>query len=142
MTSQEQEKFVVYDAVGGGEFFDELVERFYKEVESNDLLRPLYPDDLGPPKARLAGFLSQYWGGPSDYSKTRGHPRLRMRHAPYTISIYERDAWMTCMRLALEAMEMPKNIKDIMFDYFENAATHLINSTHQPTGCGIPIQVR
>lgn len=120
----------VYDAVGGQQFFDELVERFYVNLELNRLLRPLYPEDLALPRSRLAEFLAQYWGGPHHYSNKRGHPRLRKRHAPFIISVYERNAWMDCMRAALLDMAMPEHIRDDMLEYFENAATLLINTTN------------
>ena len=72
----------VFEVVGGQPFFDALVERFYARVEADPTLRPLYPADLGPGMRALALFLGQYWGGPPTYSAEKGHPRLRMRHAP------------------------------------------------------------
>ena len=86
-----------YDAVGGEETFTRLVTAFYAGVADDPLLRPLYPDaDLGPARERLTMFLVQYWGGPRDYSEQRGHPRLRMRHAPFPIGPDERDARESC----------------------------------------------
>ena len=141
-TVGEPDECTVYETVGGRAFFDELADRFYQEVEANELLRPLYPDDLAPPRVRFADFLSQYWGGPNDYNKKRGHPRLRMRHASYTISVYERNAWMECMTTALKAIKMPNSIRIIMIDYFENAATFLINSTHPSLDADSPANSR
>ena len=67
------------------------------------MLRPLYPEeDLGPAEERLRMFLEQYWGGPRTYSDQRGHPRLRMRHAPFRVGPIERDAWLRCMRVAVD----------------------------------------
>ncbi len=125
----------VYEAVGGQRFFDELVDRFYDAVETDALLRPMYPADMGPSRERLAGFLAQYWGGPALYSEQRGHPRLRMRHVPFTIGMAERDAWMKHMTASLRVATLadgtdrplPVEIRDAMFDHFDNAATHLIN---------------
>ena len=117
----------VYDAVGGQAFFDQLVGRFYDGVSDDPVLRPLYPDDLGPSRVHLAGFLAQYWGGPPLYSAKRGHPRLRMRHAPFEIGVAERDAWMSHMLNALAEAELSDEIRSAMVDYFESAATHLIN---------------
>ena len=71
---------LVYEYVGGDPFFVALVEHFYEGVERDAVMRPMYPVDLTGSKARLAGFLIQYWGGPQTYSEQRGHPRLRMRH--------------------------------------------------------------
>ena len=123
----------VFEAVGGEGFFVALVERFYDAVETDPLLRPMYPNDLGPSRSRLAGFLAQYWGGPADYSAQRGHPRLRMRHMPFVISQAERDAWMRHMGAALANAKMPNGeplldeIAAAMHQHFDNAATHLIN---------------
>ena len=81
----------LYEVVGGAEFFIELVDRFYAGVEGDPVLRHMYPDDLSEPRAHTAAFLVQYWGGPATYSEQRGHPRLRMRHAPFVIGQAERD---------------------------------------------------
>ena len=125
----------VFEAVGGQRFFDELVERFYDAVETDPLLRPMYPANMGPSRERLAGFLAQYWGGPSHYSEKRGDPRLRMRHMPFAIGLAERNAWMRHMEASLSVATLadgthrplPAEIRDAMFDHFDNAATHLIN---------------
>ena len=94
----------VYDAVGGGPFFVDLVDGFYAGVSADLLLRPLYPEDLTDARRHLAGFLTQYWGGPSTYSDERGHPRLRMRHAPFVIGVAERDAWLRHMLASLDTV--------------------------------------
>jgi len=125
----------VYEIVGGQRFFDELVDRFYDAVEDDPRLRPMYPRDMGPSRRRLAGFLAQYWGGPPHYSEERGHPRLRMRHFPFAIGQAERDAWMVHMTASLDVAtfadgtgrRLPDEIRDAMFDHFDNAATHLVN---------------
>src|SRR5437763_12107431 len=84
-----------YDAVGGAETFNAIVSRFYAQVPEDEILREVYPlDDLEGAEERLRMFLEQYWGGPRTYSDRRGHPRLRMRHAPFRITPIERDAWM------------------------------------------------
>src|SRR5690349_7096792 len=99
----ETEGTTLYERVGGQPYFDELVDTFYRGIESDPLLRPLYPEDLGPPRRHLALFLGQYWGGPATYNQERGHPRLRMRHFPFRIGQAERDAWLGHMRAAVEA---------------------------------------
>jgi hemoglobin len=91
----------LYARVGGAPYFVALVDRFYEGVERDPALRPLYPADLEPGKANLAGFLAQYWGGPPDYSARRGHPRLRMRHFRFAIGTRERDAWLRHMAAAV-----------------------------------------
>lgn len=94
----------VYDAVGGRPFFVDLVDGFYVGVSADPLLRPLYPEDLAESRRHLAGFLTQYWGGPTTYSDERGHPRLRMRHAPFQIGEAERDAWLLHMLGSLDVV--------------------------------------
>jgi hemoglobin len=117
----------VFEVVGGQAFFDELVERFYVRVEADPVLRRLYPADLAPGKRSLALFLGQYFGGPPAYSAEKGHPRLRMRHARFAIGTSERDAWVTAMQDALTECDAPEAAKAMMRDYFEMAATAMIN---------------
>lgn len=126
-TPQESESF--YDAVGGAETFERLVERFYEGVVKDPLLLPLYPEiDLTGAKERLRLFLIQYWGGPNTYSQTRGHPRLRMRHAPFVIGEAERDAWLVHMRDAVDSLDLAPDQRDRLWKYLEYAAQTLVNS--------------
>ena len=118
----------VFEVVGGQPYFDALVERFYARVEADPALRPLYPVDLAPGKRALALFLGQYWGGPAAYSAEKGHPRLRMRHAPFAIGSAERDAWLAAMLAALDETDAPEVALDLMRDYFTTASTAMINS--------------
>ncbi len=118
----------VFEVVGGQPFFDALVDRFYARVELDPTLRPLYPSDLGPGRRALALFLGQYWGGPPAYSEEKGHPRLRMRHAPFVIGGGERDAWLAAMLAALEEADSPEAARQMMRDYFTTASTAMINS--------------
>lgn len=118
----------VFEQVGGKPFFDRLVARFYAGVAMDPLLRPLYPDDLSQSEAHLAGFLAQYWGGGSAYySDERGHPRLRMRHAGFVVGTAERNAWVRHMTEAVRTAGLPAELEQQMLDYFDMAATHLIN---------------
>ena len=118
----------MFELAGGRPFFDDLVERFYRRVEHDAVLRPIYPEDLGPGKRALAMFLAQYWGGPPQYTAEKGHPRLRMRHFPFTIGPRERDAWVRAMLGALDETAAPRVVADAMRDYFEMAATAMINA--------------
>jgi hemoglobin len=121
------ESITVYERVGGEVFFVELVNRFYEFVETDPVLRPLYPHDLKPGKWHLASFLAQYWGGPPQYSAERGHPRLRQRHMPFPIGQAERDAWATHMLSALSSMNAPFHEAALMAEYFERTATLMMN---------------
>jgi hemoglobin len=117
-----------FAAVGGEETFRRLVDAFYAGVADDPVLRPLYPEeDLRPAAERLRMFLIQYWGGPSTYSAQRGHPRLRMRHAPFAINAAARDAWLRHMRAALDSLDLPAGYDQALWDYLRAAAESLRN---------------
>ena len=119
----------LYEAVGGEETFRRIVARFYAEVAEDEVLRPLYPgEDLGPAEEKLRWFLMQYWGGPHTYAEQRGHPRLRMRHVPFKIGPIERDAWLRCMRVAVDEQGLPEPYQTQLWQYLEMAAHSLMNS--------------
>jgi len=122
----------VYDAVGGRPFFVDLVDGFYAGVSADVLLRPLYPEDLTDSRRHLAGFLTQYWGGPATYSNERGHPRLRMRHAPFAIGVAERDAWLRHMLGSLDsvttARATPAETAARIRAYLTDVADFLVNA--------------
>jgi hemoglobin len=118
----------LYDLAGGEETFRQLVSRFYAGVAGDPVLRRLYPEeDLGPAEERLRMFLVQYWGGPRTYSERRGHPRLRMRHAPFGIGERERDAWLRHMREAVESLRLPADQERTLWSYLETAAHSMQN---------------
>jgi hemoglobin len=123
----ETQQDTLYERVGGEPFYTALVDRFYAGVERDVLLRPLYPADLSSSRRHLALFLAQYWGGPPTYNAERGHPRLRMRHVPFKIGRAERDAWVRHMRAAVESSDAGSDDAAALIDYFETAATSLIN---------------
>ena len=121
------ESSTLHERVGGTQFFFDLVAKFYEGIESDPILRPLYPEDLAPGKAHLALFLAQYWGGPPQYSMERGHPRLRMRHMPFSIGQVERDAWIGHMTNAVAAMNASPQDAGLLMGYFADTATFLMN---------------
>jgi len=109
-------------------FFERLVARFYAGVAIDPVLRPVYPDpDLAGAQHRLTLFLAQYWGGPRTYDAERGHPRLRMRHAPFAIGPDERDAWLRLMRAAIAASDTPTDVAERLHAYFDMAAEAMRN---------------
>lgn len=122
-----QREVTVYEAVGGMPFFERLVTLFYEGVATDDVLRPLYPDDLEAPSRHLTLFLAQYWGGPTTYDEERGHPRLRMRHAPFAIGPHERDRWLVHMRAAVDEAAPPRPARQALLEYFETAAEAMRN---------------
>jgi len=117
----------LFDHVGGQDFFDTLVDRFYAGVETEPPLRAMYPEDLEPGKRALALFLGQYFGGPTTYSDEKGHPRLRMRHVNFRIGPAQRDGWVRHMTAAVHAAELDEATETQMLDYFAMAAEHMIN---------------
>ena len=118
-----------YDQVGGHETFHRLVHEFYLGVAGDPELRAMYPEeDLGPAEERLRMFLEQYWGGPRTYSDQRGHPRLRMRHFPFRIGPIEHDAWLRCMRIAVDEAGLQPAHRDQLWQYLEYAAASMVNS--------------
>lgn len=128
----------LYERVGGRRFFERLVARFYDGVAADELLAPLYPEypDLSNARHRLTLFLTQYWGGPDDYAAERGHPRLRLRHLPFTIGPAERDHWLAHMGAAID--EVTADLADgadvaaTLLAYFRPAAEQLRNDTGLP----------
>ncbi len=121
-----------YDEVGGHTLFADLVGAFYVNVAAEPTLRPLYPEeDLGPAEVRFRMFLEQYWGGPRTYSDLRGHPRLRMRHQPFTVDAAARDAWLRCMQQALATIDVER-LDDAhraqLWEYLRAAAHSLVNA--------------
>jgi hemoglobin len=122
----------VYDLVGGAATFEQLVQSFYAKVESDDELRAIFPQDLEPGKNYQKLFLMQYWGGPTTYFETRGHPRLRMRHNPYPITADLRNRWVQHMLDAIDDVGIKEPARTMMRDYFEQGATFMINRYPPP----------
>ena len=118
----------LYDRAGGTPFFEALVGRFYTAVGSDPELRSIYPEpDLAGAQHRLTLFLIQYWGGPTTYDVERGHPRLRMRHAPFAIGPAERDRWLVHMRAAVAELDPPADVAAELERYFAMAAEAMRN---------------
>jgi hemoglobin len=125
---QAPERVSYYEAVGGEPTFRKLVATFYEGVAGDPVLRAVYPEqDLGPAEERLRLFLMQYWGGPTTYSERRGHPRLRMRHAPFAIGPAERDAWLRHMTAAVDSLGLPAELQRPLLDYLHGAAEAMVN---------------
>lgn len=117
----------MYKLVGSEAPFYKLVDEFYAEVEKDPLLRPMYPKDLTEPKRNLALFLIQRTGGATTYSDERGHPRMRGRHMPFAIGQAERDSWMRNMTAALDRVPEFADHKKVLWEFFDNFATFMIN---------------
>ncbi len=129
MTEQTQSPQTYYEAIGGHDTIKAIVDRFYAGVATDDILKPMYPeDDLGPAAHRFTMFLEQYWGGPTTYSQQRGHPRLRMRHAPYAVTPQARDRWLLHFRAGLDSVSLPAELDAQFWTYVVNAGEAMINT--------------
>ena len=121
-----------YEEIGGMDTMRRIVRRFYAGVATDEVLRPLYPgDDLGPAEERLLGFLVQYWGGPTTYSEQRGHPRLRMRHAPFKVSPTARDHWLRHFRAALDEVGLTPEQDQRFWDYVTHPDRLMVNTVEE-----------
>ena len=112
----------------GEEGFERLVHAFYARVPGDDILGPMYPKhDLAGAELRLRDFLIGRCGGPPRYVEQRGHPRLRMRHAPFVINQAARDRWMQLMERALDVAELPADVTPPLREFLDGVATFMIN---------------
>ncbi|XVL57354.1 globin [Microbacterium oxydans] len=133
---RESPEVTFYDEIGGHDTFAKIVSVFYREVALDPVMKPMYPEeDLGPAEDRLRMFLEQYWGGPTTYGDTRGHPRLRMRHMPFHIDADARDRWLRHMRTAVDEAQLSPLHEATLWDYLERAAYAMVN-TFEPSGIG------
>ncbi len=122
-----------YDRVGGAPVFRALVDRFYAGVADDPPLRAMYPEeDLGPAADRLRLFLEQYWGGPKTYGETRGHPRLRLRHAPFVVTPTQRDRWLHHMLGAVDTLGLAPADDAELREYLVRAAQFMVNTFDDP----------
>lgn len=118
-----------FEEIGGHATFDRLVSEFYRGVAEDPILKPMYPDeDMAGAEDRLRTFLEQYWGGPTTYSENRGHPRLRMRHAPYPVDEAAKDAWLKHFRNALDQLDLTAEQDEKFWNYAQYVAHSMINT--------------
>lgn len=118
-----------FELVGGTDTFKKLTDKFYEGVATDDVLLPMYPeDDMAGAAERLRMFLEQYWGGPTTYQETRGHPRLRMRHSPFKINPLARERWLHHMKVAVDSLDLSELQRAELWGYLDRAATAMLNS--------------
>ena len=123
-----------YEKMGGAPTFRLITEKFYEAVSKDPILAPMYPArDMDGAKERLRLFLEQYWGGPTTYTETRGHPRLRMRHAGFPIDSAAHDAWLNCMHGAVIELPIAEELKEELWTYFQYAAHSMKNIADGPS---------
>ena len=117
----------IYERIGE-EGFEKLVRAFYKQVPTDEILGPMYPtDDIDGAEQRLRDFLVGRFGGPPRYVEQRGHPRLRMRHAPFPVNQAARDRWVLLMTNAMREAELPEDVSKMMLEFFNGVATFMMN---------------
>ena len=117
----------IFDTIGE-EGFERLVALFYRQVPTDNILGPMYPkDDLAAAEQRLRDFLVGRFGGPQRYVEQRGHPRLRMRHAPFPIDREARDRWMELMGHAIDEAQLPAEVSEYLRDFLGQVATMMMN---------------
>ena len=120
-------EYEVYNAIGE-DGFRSLVAAFYKQIPADDILGPMYATrDLTEAEDHLRDFLVFRFGGPPRYTETRGHPRLRMRHAPFAVNQAARDRWMLLMNRALDQASLSEEATAILREFFATTATFLVN---------------
>ncbi len=118
----------VYQLIGE-DGFRRLVAAFYRQVPGDDILAPMYPqDDLAGAEERLRDFLIGRFGGPPTYMEKRGHPRLRMRHAPFRLDEPARNRWVQLMDRALDETHLPAEAEAVLRPFFHQVATFLRNA--------------
>lgn len=122
----------VFKSLGPDPFWA-LARAFYRRIETDDRIRGLFPADFEEPIRNQAEFLIQYFGGPTDYSDRKGHPRLRGRHMQWSIGPRERDAWLDSMRGALDDVGIPEAERAVMWEYFTSTAHFLMNCPAAPS---------
>jgi len=127
----------IVEQAGGPDAFVRLVDAFYVRVEADPVLRPMYPEDLAPGKHHLALFLAQYFGATDLYNAERGHPRLRMRHAPFPIDPDAAARWAAHMLAAIGEQQFPPEVHEAIEEYVVRATPTLVNRL--PGRPGAPI---
>ncbi|KYG32418.1 globin [Alkalihalobacillus trypoxylicola] len=118
---------IPYEALGGEAVLSKLVHTFYGYVSQHPDLAPLFPDDLSETKRKQIQFLTQFLGGPSLYTNEHGHPMLRARHMPFVITSVQAEAWLDCMKKAMDDCQIEKNIREYMLNRLTMTAHHMVN---------------
>lgn len=120
-------QYTIYELIGGEDTIRRMVDAFYARMETDPLLRPMFPENMTDGKRRQFLFLVQFFGGPQQYAEERGHPRMKMRHGPFSIGPAERDAWLTHMLAAIDETGIEEPMRTLMRDYFVRTAEHMMN---------------
>jgi hemoglobin len=139
MMADTEAKISMFERVGGAVVIDRLVETFYDRMNTLPearAIRAMHAADLGPIKQVLKRYLCEWTGGPKLYSVEKGHPRLRQRHLGFSIGTAERDAWLLCMRGALENSVKDVEARDEIYGAFAKLADWMRNQADNPHDAG------
>lgn len=128
MSQDTSNRRTVYEAAGGEPAFTRLMDAFFERVEQDEILSDIYPDDLAPGKERLRLFFIQYWGGPTTYSEQRGHPRLRRRHVPFSITREAAMRWANHMIEAIREQGFDEEVENALLDYVIRFTPQFVNA--------------
>jgi len=127
MTDQ---KLTPYEVIGE-EMLSHLVDSFYGKVQKHPMLSPIFPDDLTETARKQKQFLTQYLGGPQLYTEEHGHPMLRARHLPFPITPARANAWIQCMKEAMNDVGLTGDIKDFLLHRLQLTAHHMVNTNEE-----------
>lgn len=125
---QQEQDNTPYHVMGGAATIRRMVDAFYPLVQAHPLLGPLFPEDIQPVRDKQFLFLTQFFGGPPLYSEQYGHPMMRARHLPFEITPQRAEAWLSCMKQALETIGMEPELRAFVLDRLRGPATHFINT--------------
>ncbi|SMO75755.1 globin [Melghirimyces algeriensis] len=126
-----QKPLTIYERIGGEHAITRIVEAFYPRVQKNPLLAPLFPEDIQPVMEKQKRFLTQFFGGPPLYSQQHGHPRLRARHLPFPITPSRAEAWLHCMKEALDDAEIQGEVRQEIWSRLCFTASHMVNTPEE-----------
>jgi hemoglobin len=121
----------IYEAIGGESAVRKLVEAFYTRVQRHPLLAPIFPEDITPVMEKQYLFLTQFFGGPSLFSEQHGHPMMRARHLPFPVTKERADAWLGCMKGALEEIGIEPDLQAFVLERLSGPAYHFINTDEE-----------
>ncbi len=117
----------IYDHLGEDNLRT-MVNRFYDLVQQNSIISPLFKGDIEEIKRKQFMFLTQFFGGPGLYSNEFGHPRMRMRHMPHAITNEAKEEWLKCMKQSISELQIPEELKELVYLRFPAVAQHMVNS--------------
>ncbi|WP_349410275.1 globin [Pseudalkalibacillus sp. SCS-8] len=116
-----------FENIGGSHMIEKLVEAFYNRVQHHPDLAPIFPDDLTETMRKQKQFLTQFLGGPTLYTAEHGHPMLRARHLPFPITKTRAEAWLSCMKEAMEEVDLESPYKEQIISRLTMTAYHMVN---------------